>query len=97
MIVAISVKKLHKIERIDQVVREYFEENSHMNEILAKNLMRRFIDKGIFLRDYDNGLPIRQLLRLLNKENKLHLLKQCRVMRMGVNRSWYFMRIPQTS
>lgn len=85
--------KFHKIGRIDQIVRDYFLENSSLNEIPAKDLMGLFIEKGIFNKDYSRpGLPIRNLLRELDAENKLSLLKHCKVVRNQVNRNWYFKR-----
>ena len=85
-------KKTHRIGRIDQVVRNYFEENISITEILAKDLMPLFIKKGIFNKDHRNGLPIRNLLRELDCENKLSLLKNIKVIRNKVNRNWYFIK-----
>jgi len=87
-----SEKKLHKIGRIDQIVRDYFEKNKSVNEILAKELMPLFIQKGIFLKDERNGLPIRRLLREMDAANKLTLLKHISVNRKDVNRNWYFIK-----
>lgn len=83
-------KKIHQIGRIDQAVRDYFEKNNSVNEIMAKDLMPLFIQKEIFNKDYRNGLPIRNLLRELDAENKLGLLKHVKVIRNAVNRNWYF-------
>lgn len=92
MPVAFSEKKLHKIGRIDQVVRDYFEKNKSVDEVLAKDLMPFFIQKGIFLKDHRNGFPIRHLLRQLDAAGKLYLLKHCKVTRNKVNRNWYFQK-----
>lgn len=51
MVVRFSEKKLHKIGRIDQIVRDYFETNESASKVMAKNLMPLFIKKGIFLKD----------------------------------------------
>jgi len=85
-----SEKKLHKIGRIDQIVRDYFADNPGVTEIPAKDLMKTFLDKGIFFKNQRDGLPIRKLLRDLDKEKKLHLLKHIKVVRHPVNRNWYF-------
>ena len=45
---ALSEKQIHKIGRIDQVIRDYFEANLSIIEIPAKELMSIFIQKGIF-------------------------------------------------
>lgn len=83
--------KLHKIGRIDQIVRDYFSYNPNKYEVPAKDLMGLFVEKGIFNKDYSRpGLPIRNLLRELDTENKLSLLKNCKVVRNHINRNWYF-------
>lgn len=86
-------KKIHLAGRIDQIVRDYFEKNTSVNEIPAKELMPLFISKGIFKRDHRGGLPIRNLLRALDAENKLGLIKYLKTDRKPVNRNWYFKRI----
>ena len=85
-----SEKKIHKIGRIDQIVRDYFEANPSLKEIAAKDLMPLFIKKGVFLKDHHDGLPISKLLRELDAENKLHLLRFVKVDRKAINRNWYF-------
>ena len=85
-------KEIHKVGRIDQIVRDFFEENPSRNEIKAKDLMPLFIEKGIFNKDHRNGLPIRNILRDLDSESKLDLLKHCKVVRNDINRNWYFIR-----
>ncbi len=83
--------KLHKIGRIDQIVRDYFSDNPMEDEVPAKDLMSLFVEKGVFNKDYSRpGLPIRNLLRELDTENKLSLLKNCKVVRNQINRNWYF-------
>lgn len=82
--------RLHLVGRIDQIVRDYFDENASAVEVLAKDLMPLFIDKGIFKKDHRNGLPIRNLLRELDAKNKLPLLKNVIVIRNAINRNWYF-------
>jgi len=85
--------KIHKIGRIDQIVRDYFTANPNVKLIPAKDLMGEFVDKRIFNKDYSRpGLPIRNILRELDKENKLDLLKHVKVIRNEKNRSWYFER-----
>lgn len=83
-------KKIQLVGRIDQVVRDFFTSNKSVNEIMAKDLMGLFIKKEIFKKDHRNGLPIRNILRELDNENKLGLLKHIKVDRKMVNRNWYF-------
>lgn len=54
--------------------------------------MQLFIDKGIFVKDHKKGLPIRELLRVAGKENKLQLFSHIKVVGKHVNRNWYFTR-----
>ena len=86
----LSEKKIHRVGRIDQVVRDYFEENPSLKEIAAKDLMPLFIRKGIFIKDHQEGLPIRNLLRELDAANKLYLLRYVKVDRKLINRNWFF-------
>lgn len=92
MAAVLSEKKLHRIGRLDQIIKDFFEENKHIQEIPAKDLMPLFINKGIFLQDHRNGFPIRILLNELDRENHLHLFKHVKVFRHAVNRNWYFQR-----
>ncbi len=87
----LTEKTIHKVGRIDQIVRDYFNSNPSVKEVAAMDLMKLFVDKGIFKKDYSRpGLPIRNLLRQLDAENKLSLLMHCKVVRHAVNRNWYF-------
>jgi hypothetical protein len=90
--ISLSEKKLHKIGRIDQIVRDYFTDRPTEKEVSAKNLMLLFIEKGIFEKDNRAGLPIRSLLRQLDAAGKLSLLKHVFVVRKEINRNWYFVR-----
>ena len=63
----LSEKKIHKIGRIDQVVRDYFDAHPAQKEVTAKDLMALFIKKGIFKKDDCEGKPIRDLLRGLGQ------------------------------
>lgn len=83
-------KKIHTIGRIDQIARDYFEVNKSIDSVLAKDLMPLFIKKEIFKKDHRNGLPLRNLLRELDAENKLSLVKNLKVDRKDINRNWYF-------
>ena len=78
-------KKVHLVGRIDQIVRDFFAKNKSVNEIMAKDLMDLFIKKGVFKTDHRNGLSIRNLLRELDAENKLSLLKHLKPSRKEIN------------
>ena len=86
----LSEHKIHRIGRIDQIVRDYFDAHPSLTEIPAKDLMPLFIEKGVFTIAHRNDLPIREILRELDSTNKLHLLKHVKVARKLKNRGWYF-------
>ncbi|MBK7505080.1 MAG: hypothetical protein IPI52_08445 [Bacteroidetes bacterium] len=54
--------------------------------------MRLFISKGIFTKDYQEGLPIREFLRELEKENNLKLIPQAFFLQKEKNKNWYFIK-----
>lgn len=49
-----------RIQAINKVLKEYFEENPNQKPIPAKEFMGLFIKKGIFNQDSRDGLPIRK-------------------------------------
>ena len=51
-----SEKKLHKIGRIDQIVRDYFADRPEEKEVSAKSLMPLLIEKELFEKDHRAGL-----------------------------------------
>ena len=83
---------IQKIEKINQVVDEFFANNPGVDKVQAKDLMQLFIEAGIFTQDQREGLPIRRVLRELDSENKLDLLPCAYPERNKVNTNWYFVR-----
>ena len=83
---------MEKIAQISQVVAAYFEMNSSVPEVLAKNLMPYFIKAGIFSQDQRDGLPLRKILRKLDDNNQLHLIPFVYADRKATNVNWYFRR-----
>ena len=82
---------MSKIQRINQVLADYFERNKNVSRVPAMNLMDEFVKAGIFRSDSERaGLPIRKFLRELDKNNQLDLIPYVIVERKSVNRSWYF-------
>lgn len=79
-----------RIYRINQVLEDYFKHNP--NKIQAKELMPLFIKNGIFAKDYKDrpGLPIRNLLRKLDKDNKLTRIPYIVAERKDKNTNWFF-------
>ncbi|HXB45507.1 MAG TPA: hypothetical protein VNV85_15685 [Puia sp.] len=60
-------KKLHKIGRIDQVIKAYFPAHPAEKQVQAKKLMPLFIEQGIFYKYDKDGLQICLLLRQMEK------------------------------
>lgn len=78
---------------VRKVVEDYFARHPDVGEIPAKDLMPEFIRAGIFVSDHRNGLPIRRLLRYLDKNDGLHLIPQVLAARKKQNTWWYFEKI----
>ena len=74
------------------MVKDYFSNNPSVDKIPAKYLMPEFIKAGIFTADHRNGLPIRQLLRELDKANKLDKIPNIQPERKAKNTYWYFVK-----
>lgn len=88
------MKNEEKIARINEVVTDYFKNNLSVNKILAKDLMPEFIKAGIFNKDYERkGLPIRNLLRELDRNNELDKIPSLLSERKSKNTNWYFQRL----
>lgn len=81
---------MEKVQSINQAIKEYFEINTSVTIIPAKDLMPWFIEKGIFDKDRRNGLPIRNILRSLDAKNQLSLIPFAKPERKESNTSWYF-------
>ena len=56
-----------------------------------KDLLPYLVKRGVFSRDYREGLPLRRILRKLDKLGKLSLIRGLRVERGKTNyRQWFF-------
>jgi len=84
------MEDISKINNINNVIKSYFEQNSAKSIVSAKDLMTDFIRAGIFTKDVKHGLPIRELLRELDKTNKLDLIPSAYAERKETNTNWYF-------
>lgn len=80
-----------RIDRINQVLADFFEKNKGIKRIPALDMMDYFVNAGIFKKDSDRrGLPIRNLLRELDETNELHLIPYIVIERKDKNRYWFF-------
>lgn len=84
----------NKIRLINQVLSAYFEVNTSVQLIPAKDMMPYLIKAGVFASDSKNrpGKPLRDLLRNLDSSNELHLIPFVYAERKSVNTNWYFQR-----
>lgn len=85
--------QLEKIRIINDTLKRYFANINSPRKVLAKDLMPEFIKAGAFTADHRNGLPIRNLLRVLDKANMLSAIPYALADRKETNRKWYFVGI----
>lgn len=81
---------MEKVSKINTVIKAYFDLNKSIKIIPAKDLMPQFIKAGIFPSDHKNGLPIRNVLRDLDKKNELSLIPYTVAERKMKNTNWFF-------
>lgn len=88
---SLTKEDIQKALRIKRVVSEYFESSS-ASKIQAKELMNLFIQKEIFKNNNKDGLPIRDFLRHLYKEEQLKLIPQVHYEQKSQNINWFFIK-----
>lgn len=81
---------LSKIKDINTVIEAYFAKNTDVTIVPVKVLMPAFIEAGIFIRDYKNGKPIREVLRELDKNGQRELIPYIHSEEKDNNIYWYF-------
>ncbi len=82
-----------RINRINSVIQEYFVKHPFEQDVLAKELMSKFISAGVYKKDHRNGLPLRKDLRKLDERNELLLIPLLFPDRKETNTRWYFTRM----
>ena len=80
------------IEQINEVVNEYFNQNTEAEKVAVKKLMPSFIKAGIFDKDKRNGLPIRNVLKELDREDALDSIPTLYADRNEGATYWYFIK-----
>jgi hypothetical protein len=78
-----------KITQMAAAIQQYITENK-LSELKPKDLMPMLVGKGFFNKDHRAGLPLRKVLRDLDKRDMLYLIPQVRADRKAVNVSWFF-------
>ena len=79
-------------QKINEAVDAYFENNSSVDCFAAKKIMPDLVKAGVFVKDKKNGLPLRQVLRLLDEKKGLGSIPLIYAERIGVDVYWYFVR-----
>ncbi len=89
---AFSPKKIHRINRINDAVKNYFDKHPAVFEIRAVELMPLFISQGIFMDDILAGKHIVGLLNEINKTGQMHLFQSVQIIFKLDTKQWYFRR-----
>lgn len=79
------------IEQINEVIADYFNSNKE-DWIPAKDIMPALINAGVFTKDHKKGLPLRKVLRKLDKENTLDKIPFVHAERLEKDTYWYLVR-----
>jgi len=80
------------IAKINEVIAEYFSTTSEEDWVPAKAIMPALVKAGIFIKDEKNGMPLRRVLRELDKDNALDKIPFVHAERSGENTYWYLVR-----
>ena len=79
-----------KISSINKVIELYFKMHPYTVKVQAKELMPEFIKASVFDSNQKDGLPIRRVLRMLDRTNQLHLIPHVFPERKLKNTNWFF-------
>lgn len=80
------------IVKINEVIAQYFKDNTAVDWIPAKAIMSELIKAGVFNKDEKKGLPIRKVFRKLDKEEQLSKIPTVHAERRSENVYWYLVR-----
>lgn len=77
------------IVKMGYVIQNFLVTNN-LSNVKPKELMPYLIEKGFFNVDHREGLPLRNILREMDKSKTLYLIPQVSVIRKDKNRFWFF-------
>lgn len=80
---------------INQVLELVYAHNPSIGRHAAKEFMPYFLKAGIWEKNSKDGLPLRKLLRDLDKDNQLHLIPYLVAERKAKNVNWFFQPIKE--
>ncbi len=81
-----------KATQINKVIDNYFNTNTDKNWIPAKEIMSDLVKAGVFTKDQKKGLPLRKVLRALDKDNLLNTIPSVHAERTETAIYWYIVR-----
>lgn len=81
-----------RVVLINKVIADYFEANTDKDWIPAKDIMADLIKSGVFNKDQKKGLPLRKVLRALDKDNALDKMPSAHAERTETATYWYLVR-----
>jgi NADH dehydrogenase/NADH:ubiquinone oxidoreductase subunit G len=81
-----------KVAQINKVIDNYFNTNIDKDWIPVKDIMPDLIQMGVFTKDQKKGLPLRKVLRALDKENVLNRMPSVHTERTETTIYWYLVR-----
>ena len=85
-------EKLDMNKKINEAVDVYFNDNPETQWFPVKKIMPLLIKARVFIKDKKNGMPLRKVLRDLDKLNQLNDIPRVYAERVGVDIYWYFVR-----
>jgi hypothetical protein len=84
---------IDRLNKINEVIYNFFKVNPSLEMVRSKDLMSQFIKAGIFKNDQNKGLPIRKILRELDRNKQLNLIPNLYKEKKKVNTNWFFIKL----
>ena len=81
-----------RVTQINKVIENYFSTNTNKDWIPVKDIMQDLVKAGVFTKDQKKGLPLRKVLRALDKENALSTIPSVHAERTETAIYWYLVR-----
>lgn len=85
-------KNQDRIAQINNVIERYFDTHTNKDWIPVKDIMPDLIQAGVFTKDNKKGLPLRKVLRNLDKANNLKAIPFVHAERTENAVYWYLVR-----
>lgn len=79
-----------QINTINEVVKNYFITHRNFSQVPATQLMPELIAAGVFKKNVGDGLPILELLALLERSGAIQMIPQVFSEVKDKKNNWYF-------